>query len=296
MKKILLLSFLVSNIITYGQQLGFCQGSKGDPIFTEDFGSGTGFGPQLAAGVTTYTYTPGRPNDGSYTIYNNTNGWWDWRANEDHSPNDIDGKFLIVNAAFTAGEFYSRQVNGLCANTTYEFSSWLINVSSSANGGCGGGTPHIPINIKFEIWDETNTNRLAWGDTGNISAMDLPTWNQYGLTFTTGTGQDTIILKMINNGNGGCGNDLGIDDIVFRSCGDLTTISSIENGIDDYPVCEDQTPLNINLTAAPELSVYSAPVYQWQISNDGSSWTDINFATNSTYNASNILVDRKSVV
>ena len=86
-----------------------------------------------------------------------------------------------MNASFTAGEFYQRQVNGLCENTTYEFSSWLINLQSAV--GCEGNS--IPINVRFQIWDETDTNLLAQGDTGNISASGTASWEQYALVFQT---------------------------------------------------------------------------------------------------------------
>ena len=60
------LLFFVS-INTFAQ-LGFCTGSKGDPIFHEDFGSGSGTGPALDNGVTNYTYVTQDPQDGQYTI------------------------------------------------------------------------------------------------------------------------------------------------------------------------------------------------------------------------------------
>ncbi len=120
---------------------------------------------------------------------------------------------LIVNASFTAGEFYRITINGLCENTSYEFSSWMINLLPTA--GCGGAG--IPINVKFEIWDNTDTNILASGNTGNINGSSSPDWQQYALVFQTAPGQTSAILKMTNNGVGGCGNDLAIDDIVFKS-------------------------------------------------------------------------------
>ena len=88
--------------------------------------------------------------------------------------------------------------------------------------GCGGNG--IPINVRFEIWDITDTNLLASGDTGNVSGSTSPDWLQYGLVFQTEPGQTAVILKMINNGIGGCGNDLAIDDIVFKTCGDFISI------------------------------------------------------------------------
>ncbi len=54
---------------------------------------------------------------------------------------------------------------------------------------------------------------------------------------------------MFNNGDGGCGNDLAIDDIIFRSCGDLTSIDSGNSSNMNLKVCEEDTPISIDLKA-----------------------------------------------
>lgn len=105
-------------------QLGFCSGSKGEPVFKENFGSGTNYGPQLPAGTTNYTYVgSGFPQDGQYTLHYTTNlipNSQNWHTSLDHTPdteiNGTNGKSLIVNASFTAGEFFKRTVTGLCVD------------------------------------------------------------------------------------------------------------------------------------------------------------------------------------
>ena len=258
-------------------QLGFCNGNSGDPIFTETFGTGTTAGPALAAGITSYSFTSGRPEDGSYTIANSTT-FFSWHEANDHTPGDTNGKSFIVNASYTPGEFYRRAVNGLCENTSYEFSSWLVNLLKI--GDCGGNG--IPINVKFQIWDATDSNLLASGDTGNIPNRSSPVWEQYGLVFQTLPGQTSVILKMLNNGAGGCGNDLAIDDIVFRTCGDNIAITDTqdENHIE---ACEANGPLVAELKAEPDFSIYNSHAYQWQDSPDGINWTDILGETSQTY-------------
>lgn len=261
---------------TLQAQLGFCGGNSGDPIFTEDFGSGTTDGPALPAGTTTYNFTTGTPNDGDYTISSTTN-YFDWLSIQDHTPGDTNGKSFIVNASFTAGEFYQREVTGLCENTSYEFSSWLINVQAA--GGCQGTS--IPVNVRFQIWDETDTNLLAQGDTGSIPATSSAEWKQYALVFKTVPGQTSVILKMRNNSNGGCGNDLAIDDIVFKSCGDNVTVSTGTNE-QSLIVCENQGSISRMLTATPDFSIFSTHAYQWQQSTDQQVWTDIPGENNNT--------------
>lgn len=277
--KLFILNFFVLglSIQSGNAQLGFCNGNSGDPIFTETFGTGTTAGPALTAGITTYTFTNGTPNDGSYTISNRTN-FYNWHDSADHTPNDTNGKSLVVNADFTPGEFYRRTVTGLCENTTYEFSSWLINLLPA--GSCNGGG--IPINVKFQIWDATDTNLLASGDTGNIANKTSPIWEQYGLVFQTVPRQTAVILKMINNGPGGCGNDLAIDDIVFRTCGDHIEIKDNQNR-DHIEACQENGPVSTTITATPDFSIYATHAYQWQQSADGIVWNDIIGETNQSY-------------
>ncbi len=258
--------------INANAQLGFCSGNSGDPIFVETFGSGT-INNSLPIGTTTYPYASGYPNDGFYTVSNGTIGnGFDWHQTQDHTAGDTNGKCLIVNAAAAAGEFYRTTISGLCETTTYEFSAWVMNLVR-ANSFCStqpGGT--IPINVKFEIWDSTNTNLLATGDTGNIVETSNPNWQEYGLVFQTLPGQNDVILKMINNGQGGCGNDLAIDDIEFKSCGDTVAISANNNNVN---WCSSQGPFTDTLTAIPDFTVFNSHFYQWQESADGILWNDM---------------------
>ncbi|MFX0556516.1 T9SS type B sorting domain-containing protein [Maribacter sp. CXY002] len=250
----------------------------------ENFGFGTTNNPLLTA-TTTYIYSNGYPLDGSYTITNGTFGNpYDWHQTEDHTIGDVNGKALIVNAGVDPGEFYRTVITGLCQNTTYEFSAWLINlvIANSFCSGQPGGT--IPINVTFEISNALDTVVLSTGNTGPITEAGTPNWNQYGLVFNTGN-QTSVILKMINNGTGGCGNDLAIDDIEFKSCGDsASTLDS--GGNTSLSLCISATPYILQLNATPDGSVYNTPVFQWQESTNGTIWNDINGANNQTLNAS----------
>jgi gliding motility-associated-like protein len=145
----------------------------------------------------------------------------------------------------------------------------------------------IPINVRFEIWDNTNTNLLASGDTGNITSTPTPEWNQYALVFQTLPGQTSVILKMLNNGVGGCGNDVAIDDIVFKSCGDAISVEDASNN-DSVNICSSITPYDTSFTAMPDNSVFTNHFYQWQESLDGVTWVDIAGATNQTLNVTGV--------
>jgi len=257
--------------------LGFCEGSKGDPIFQEDFEAAN----QLPNATTNYNYVNQDPQDGEYTVSNQIGNFiTSWHSSL--PPRTISNRnALIVNASFTSGRFYRTEISGLCENTTYEFSAFLINIYDRSSMVCENGG--IPINVRCEIWDENDENLLKEGNTGDIPSLSSPEWEQYALTFQTEVGQEAIILKMFNNGDGGCGNDLAIDDIIFRSCGDLTTITS-ENNSNRVDVCAEEAPVSLSLEATPDFSVYNSHAYQWQRSNDSETWTDIPGETNESYN------------
>ena len=276
LKTFIIFGFLLTANLSVAQ-LGFCTGNSGDPIFIETFGSGTTQGPALPTGTTSYTFTSGSPNDGFYTV-SSTTSFFDWHNVGDHT-GDTNGKCLVVNADFTAGEFYRTTISGLCENTSYEFSAFLINLLPAS--GCGGSG--IPINVGFEIWDDTDTTLLASGDTGSINGTSSPNWEQYGLVFQTLPSQTSIILKMRNNGVGGCGNDLAIDDIVFKSCGDNVVVQDNANQ-DQLYICDTDTPYNLTLQANPDNSIYNTHAYQWEMCLDATTWSPITGENNQTLN------------
>lgn len=271
--------------ISMSAQLGFCPGSKGEPLFTENFGNGTTYGPALPAGTTTYPFVTGAPNDGQYTLFYHSNMYSTWHYSLDHTPdatNGANGKMLLMNANATqTGDFYKKTVTGLCVNTTFEFSAWVMNVYNPNTNYCGAG--QIPINVRFEIWNAAETVLLGSGNTGNIMGSPAPLWQQFALVFTT-VNETTVVLKMKNNGLGGCGNDLAIDDISFSACGDLTTVSSPSAAGDTFTTCSSPASIQLNAATAGGITYF----YQWQTSTDGTTWTDISGATNATYTTPNL--------
>ncbi len=283
MRYILIIIFLFFYGKSYSQ-LGFCSGSKGDPIFHEDFGPGSGTGNALAPGITSYKFVNRDPQDGEYTIAGDIGTEIDSWHSMLPNTNISGGRALIVNADFNPGRFYKKEIAGLCENTTYEFSAFLMNVYDRSSNICENGG--IPNNVKFEIWDETDSFLIKSGDTPDIISTTTPQWQQFALTFRSEPGQGSVILKMFNNGEGGCGNDLAIDDIVFRSCGDLTTISTDgELGV-EYKLCKEDTPVRLTLEAFADNSVYAQQFYQWQISLNGEDWGDIPGANSVNYETS----------
>ncbi|MCC8426151.1 PKD domain-containing protein [Mucilaginibacter sp. UR6-11] len=188
-----------------------CQAqSLGDPIVHITFGSGVfQFGGALKpdSGSTTYGYVAHSPDDNYYTIANSTLGLnKGWVFTTDHT-GDFNGYMMIVNAGFTPGLFYTRKVDGLCGSTTYLFSAFIKNILK------GNG---ILPNVTFKL-ESIDGASLGEYNTGNMIADS--TWHEYPFTFSTPAGAQSVVLKMINNAPGGTGNDIAIDDIIFRPYG-----------------------------------------------------------------------------
>lgn len=279
-EKIKIVLAFATVILCKGLKAQVCNGSLGEPVVNVTFGNGTNPGNALKSATTSYTFTSdGCPGDGSYTVVNNTPGCFGatWHnIPEDHTPNDINGYMMLVNASFNPGDFYVDTVNNLCANTTYEFSAWILNIL--VPGACSPG-PIVP-NLTFNI--ETVTGAvLGTYNTGDISSAASPTWKQYGLFFTTPVNTSSVVIRLTNKAPGGCGNDLALDDITFRPCGPSVQLSGSSN-ITNYDFCvgaNTTTTLTVNVGSG-----YTSPSLQWQQSLDsGITWTDITGAVTSSY-------------
>jgi gliding motility-associated-like protein len=258
------------SINTIASQAQVCQGSLGDPLVNITFGAGTNPGPPLAA-APGYQYAASDcPNDGSYTVRSNTancfgNSWHTLTADHTGDPN---GYFMLVNASFQPGVFYLDTVKGLCTGTTYEFAAWISNVLRSTACGSNGIQPNLTFTI-----ERTDGTVLQSYSTGNIPNPVNPSWQQYGFFFATPVGVSDIVLRMVNNSPGGCGNDIAVDDITFRPCGPQITIEIVGSTETEVTVCEGTTR---SFTLGGSLSAgFNNPVLRWQKSVNGGPWTDI---------------------
>lgn len=259
------IGLLFSAVLAHAQT---CTGALGDPVINIDFDRGTNkFGSPIPE--TNYRYVAGTPNDGFYTIVQNTaNSNTGWHQNVvNHTPNDPNGYFMLVNADFNKGVFYEKTLTGLCPNTTYEFAAWIINILVN---------PGIKPKVRFTI----KNNGAVIGDyvTEDIPEGSATNWIKYGTIFKTPANVGTITLTMTNENPGGDGNDLGLDDITFRACGPTIT-TSVNNGGNTASICEG-TNQTFNIKANVSTG-YNDPVYQWQQLFNGN-WTNVNGQTNTT--------------
>jgi gliding motility-associated-like protein len=264
-----------------------CSQGLGDPIVKFTFGSGTAtYGPALASGITTLAYSQNNcvnqsatdPNGGGYSIVHSPGiscfggAWVNFTGDHTGDPN---GYFMLINAAANPNIFYTQQVDGLCSQTSYQFSAWVINMASLSD--------ELQPDIIFTI-EKTDGTVLKTFDSGPVPINPTAQWHQYAFYFTTPPGISSVIVSMKNNAPGGYGNDLGIDDITFRTSGPSIKIGMTGYTGDTATLCSD--PANTLGFTSTVGSCYTSTDYQWQESTDnGGTWTNIPGAVSSTYSA-----------
>jgi len=184
-------------------------------------------------------------------------------VNHDHT-GDNGGYFMLINASFKPSDFYVQTIGGLCGGTSYQFAAWLMNV--------GYLVLQIRPNVTFRI-EKTDGTILQSFNTGDIPIGVI--WRQYAFYFDTPPGVESVVIRMINNAQGGPGNDLALDDISFRAAGPLVTTAVAGYNTRNVSVCDGAVSV-LHLTSAIENNCYPSVVYQWQTSADaGKNWKDI---------------------
>jgi gliding motility-associated-like protein len=205
---------------------GFCHTSAGqvcldlskEPAVNQSFGQ-AGSSVSLAGRTTYLASTDLCPVDGTYKVTDAVDGscfMYLWHSiPEDHTPNDVRGNMLIVNASDEAGAFYTHPLTGLCSGTPYEFSVWGINLLKP--GICSAPVlPELTISIETEGGQVIQTINI-----GVIPQSATPTWQRFSAVFTAPEQVEGVVVKLINQqGAGGCGNDLALDDIQLKQCGE----------------------------------------------------------------------------
>lgn len=206
-----------------------CNVGAGNIISNQTFG--TGPAGVLPVDNINYTYSvDGCPNDGFYTVVDSvsgacfTNSWHSVR--EDHTPGDVKGNMLMINAPYP-GEIYRETITGLCTKATYSYSFWLVNANRIfPPGTCGFEIPNDPnITIQIELPDGRVIGTYT---TGAILRTVSPLWRQFGLYFSIpamSAETTDVVVRLLDKGEGGCGNDFAIDDLVLKRCTDCESPS-----------------------------------------------------------------------
>lgn len=274
----------IDTLITVGpnncESTGLCGTSLGVNRFPNgDFGSGSNtIGPPLSPSETNYFFAPmtcDAPDDGAYTIINTSDcngassgggifGGAFEVLTQDHTPADVGGYMMLVNASYAPDIAFQKEISGLCPNTEYQFSAWIYNIQPQAG---------IKPNLTFLI------DGIGRYTTGNITSTG---WQNIGFRFRTGSGSNSI-FSIRNNNPGGQGNDWVIDDIFVGICEPLVTIAAVNTCVGTSDVVASAT-----ITDAQQQFSW----YKWQFSdNGGTSWSDATAAAQGTFSANSYSVN-----
>jgi gliding motility-associated-like protein len=265
----------------------FCSGSGGDTVIYNSFGTGDLPQPAVKGMVPGYffDYYNRCPGPQAYSVLNFTYdcfgySWHNVEVNNDHTPNDVNGCFLLVNCGVNPGLFYKDTLKNLTGGKTYELSFWTANLMKPPF--CNGSP--VPNNMTL-IAETLNGTLLGSFNSGVLPNTNTLTWKQLALTFSVPSNTTDIVIKMVDNAGGACGNDFVIDDWVVRECGQPNVKAGFNFGNfqgDTAKICiRGAATVSMNLQSPPP---FANTVYQWQESNDlGITWADIAGATNAVF-------------
>ncbi|MGL6269568.1 MAG: immunoglobulin domain-containing protein, partial [Chitinophagaceae bacterium] len=248
-------------------------------LHNQDFGSGGGLSSAIPGGGSSL-YTPSVTAPlaiESYTLANNANLGYPayWNNLSDHTGNP-SGRMMLVNADVQNQIVYRSTVNNLCSNLKYSFIVWAANISNQAqkdfcNAVGGFKEPRLIFRVRDGVTGLVLTN-LTSGDITNSN------WQEYGMRFVLPTGYTSVILEVINEGEGGCGNDVAIDDIQFGLCDPTPVVntSSISAG------CVGSST-TMSATLSDPTIISGTIEYQWQSSTDNITFNNISGANAINY-------------
>ena len=222
-------------------------------LYSEDFGAGSvNPGPAIPSLIDpiycfenlTGTCSNNSPwvanediDDNEYSILNNPIVGFSeaFRTQSDHTPGDISGYQLVINASDNPGVMFHKDNIMIPAGTlptqTVVFSAWLSNIGSELNqqtcDDCCGGA--IMPNVDFILEDASTGAQIGMPiSSGDISPSPngADAWVLYTAIFDV-TGVSAVNMVIRNNQVGGCGNDVAIDDV---SLGLLNVLCDFDQG------------------------------------------------------------------
>ncbi len=271
-------------VVTVKPALGACSVLT-DTLYKETFGRGIvsgGLSPLLPNSPNTSSsgYLGSNVNPlsiNSFAIVNNAsfaNSSF-WSSFTDHT-GDVNGRMLAVNADALNNIVFRDTIPTACPGRQYSFSSW---VAFPSNGFyqtlCDGLGGFRYPKLEYSLID------LASGLTVvqfQDSVPNVNTWKPISFRWVMPIGYSSLILQIKNIGEGGCGNDLLLDDIYFGPCDVLPIVGTTPS----ISCLGSATTFNGSLSDTTVLP--GAKDYQWQIANNASGpWSNIAGATNINY-------------
>ena len=260
-------------------------------LYTQDFGSGTGLvttipaavtgaGASSPTGITFYTGTSTQPiPTETYTLGKNAQNanTADFISLADHTGN-TNGRMLIVNADAANTTFYQGSfATSLCPSQQYSLSFYAAFVGNSTYQTiCNAFGGFQYPKIKMRIRDGVSGLIITEVSTPSISTTS---WQQFGLKFISPSSYSNIIIQLINDAPGGCGNDIAFDDIQFGTCDPLPAVNISSAA---YGCIGSSAELSSSFSDPSALP--GKKNYQWQVSSSvGGPFIDIVGANSNTY-------------
>ncbi len=187
-------------------------------LYENDFGTGTT--RVTDTNVKNHSYATGTIPDGSYAVvssltpnlghYNRTDANSDLDANIDQftgpAGGSSNGRFLSINIGSTNSdpEFYRQSLSNLIIGADYRYRLDLA--------GLCVGCADLPI-FRLEVQNTAGTV-LESISSASLGVLNDDIWKRVVLNFTA-TVTDINIVIINEQPNGGAGNDVGVDNIVF---------------------------------------------------------------------------------
>ena len=191
---------------------------------------------------------------------------------------DSNDGFLLVNCGKEKQDFfyYIVQQGNLCSQSLYDFSVDITNVDNTAG--------QAPVNAIILVHGQKNgtlsSQPLLKIETGNLeSGHD---WETFTRSFNSDQ-YNEFRISVRNNYQGTesdvKGNDIGIDNIVFRTCApEIQIFSPKEDGSLEYEEVVLECNKTITLEAIATYDIkefFKTPQYLFQISTDKVNWSNV---------------------
>ncbi|KAA9034509.1 T9SS type A sorting domain-containing protein [Ginsengibacter hankyongi] len=222
---LLTIVLLVSSIATKTYAQISCTNER--VLFSQTFGVGTTptSDPDVVTTGLTYQATGSLGAEGIYRVINNTQQKPEWQNSGDHTPNDVDGKMMVINGQEET--YYSHEIDNAQGFTpgTYTASLYIMNIDTLGLCGVDALLPNISFRVEYlseaNIWTPFSGSPYTAAPVAQ-TAPSAPTWVPLGSSFTlpsTGSFVVKSIRLVLSDGTvGGCGNDFAMDDVKFSQC------------------------------------------------------------------------------
>lgn len=266
-------------IINVAPELPPCD-SLNSVIYSQNFGTGTGLTATLPGTTKTqYGSYGGTVPIGTerYALTNNANNGNParWVSLTDHTGN-ANGRMMVVNADNLGQKIFFDTLNVSCDRFKYSFFAWVAFLGNSAyQTFCNGVGGYKYSRLTFMVRN-ANTGRIITSST--TADITSNSWARHGIKWVMPAGTTRVAIEIYNSGQGGCGNDLALDDIQYGLCDVLPTVAA--SGLDGC--LGGATTFDVSLSDT--VGMTGLLTYQWQSSvSSGGPWLNIPGANSANY-------------